>query len=224
MVMLAFLLCLTAGTFPPPGTSGTPTLPAELEVGMTNRFLIDCVIFLVIPAIWTFFYNSRHVKLTCERRDPVRRWTDACPLPVLGFCIWLLFSALMMLIMPIAMQGVMPFFGMFLTGWLGALFYLAIAALLVFAADLVYRLDSRGWWLIVLLLSVQMISSILTFALRDVMEMYRLMDYPQAQMDPIEKLGMFKGYIMMWIVLSCTLPVLGYLFYIKKYFRPRSAN
>ena len=68
-----------------------------------------------LTRICTFFYNSRHVKATCERRDPATRWTDACPLPVLGFCLWLLLGVPMLLIMPLAGHGVMPFFGIFLS-------------------------------------------------------------------------------------------------------------
>jgi hypothetical protein len=65
-------------------------------------FVFNGVVFVLLPAIWTYFYRSPHVKATCEARDPVARWTDACPLPVLGFCLWLLFSVPMLLVMPIS--------------------------------------------------------------------------------------------------------------------------
>lgn len=225
MIMMAFLLPRIMLNIPVPATGTadhTAAFQTAMKIGMAFAFVIDGIIFVVIPAIWTFFYNSRHVKLTCEWRDPVPRWTDACPLPVLGLCIWLLYSALMMLTMPISLHGVMPFFGMFITGLPSLIFCLANAGLWILAAGLLYQLDVRGWWLIMVVFFVYMVSSVMTFAQHDIMEMYRLMDYPQAQMDQIEKLGMFKGHIMIWIMLSCTLPVLGYLFFIKRYFRRKA--
>ena len=37
---------------------------------MVGMFLVLGVVFVIVPAVWTFFYNSRHVKATCETRDP----------------------------------------------------------------------------------------------------------------------------------------------------------
>ena len=98
-------------------TANHQAMPASMFVGvMIGMFLFYGVFFVILPAVWTFFYNSRHVKATCETRDPVTRWTNACPLPVLGLCLWLLSSVPMMLVMPLTGHVVMPFFGMFLTG------------------------------------------------------------------------------------------------------------
>ena len=120
--------------------------PAALTGMIVFMVLFLGIFFVAVPAVWTFFYNSRHVKATCEARDPVMRWTDACPLPVLGFCLWLWFGVPMMLLMPIIGRGVMPFFGMFLTGLPGSLFCLAIAAIWGYAAWLLYHLDVS--WLV----------------------------------------------------------------------------
>ncbi len=42
------------------------------------------VILVLLPTVWVCFYQSKNVKATCEARDPVTRWTDHCPLPVLA--------------------------------------------------------------------------------------------------------------------------------------------
>ena len=68
------------------GASGGPDahheLPASAMAGvMAAMFLVLGVFFIIVPVVWIFFYQSRHVKATCETRDPVTRWTDACPLP-----------------------------------------------------------------------------------------------------------------------------------------------
>ena len=135
LLFMAFFVPQMLATIRSGATTGQPALPsAAMGMVMVVMFLTLGVFFVILPAVWTFFYNSRHVKATCEARDPVMRWTDACPLPVLAICLWSIVSAPMMLIMPITGRCVMPFFGTFLTGIPGALFCLAVAALWIYAA------------------------------------------------------------------------------------------
>jgi len=209
------------------GATGGPdanhALPASAIVGMMiGMFLVFGVFFIVVPAVWIFFYRSRHVKATCESRDPVTRWTDACPLPVLALCLWLAFSVPMMLVMPVMGHAVMPFFGMFLTGLPGTLLCLAIAALWACAAWLLYKLDVRGWWLILIAFVVFMVSAVMTYARHDIIEMYQLMGYPQAQIDQIQKTGLLTGNHMAWMTAFFMVPFLGYIVFIKKYLRQKS--
>ncbi len=79
-----------------------PAAITGMVIGMTIFFF---VFFVLVPAVWMFFYQSRHVKATCEARDPVTRWTDACPLPVLGFCLWTWLAVPMMLVMALTGHG-----------------------------------------------------------------------------------------------------------------------
>ena len=209
------------------GAAGGPdanhALPASAIVGMMiGMFLVFGVFFIVVPAVWIFFYRSRHVKATCESRDPVTRWTDACPLPVLALCLWLAFSVPMMLVMPVMGHAVMPFFGMFLTGLPGTLLCLAIAALWACAAWLLYKLDVRGWWLTLIAFVVFMVSAVMTYARHDIIEMYQLMGYPQAQIDQIQKTGLLTGNHMAWMTAFFMVPFLGYILFIKKYLRQKS--
>ena len=202
----------------PRNPDGQPGLPPAAVTGMIVFMVLFLVVFfVVVPAVWTFFYNSRHVKATCEARDPVTRWTDVCPLPVLAICLWLACSTPMMLLMPIIGHAVMPFFGMFLTGLPAMLFCLAIVALWLSAAWLLYRLDVRGWWLILIALLVFMASSVLTYSRHDMIEMYQLMGYPQVQIDQIQKTGLLTGNRMNWLMACSIIPFLGYLLFIKKY-------
>jgi hypothetical protein len=218
LVFMLFLIPKTLANFSSGGTPGHPALPSAAIVGMmVGMALFFGVFFVILPSVWTFFYNSRHVKATCEARDPVTRWTDACPLPVLGFCSWLAFSVPMMLIMSISGHCVMPLFGVFLTGVPGAMLRLAIAALWSYAAWSLYKLEQRGWWLILIALCVFMTSTLLTFARHDMMEMYRLMGYPEAQIEQIQKSGLLTGNRTRWLMAFSTLPFLGYLLFIRKF-------
>ena len=220
LFFMAFFMPQMLANLPAGGVPGQAPLPREaLGMVMAVVFLIFSVFFVILPLVWTFFYSSRHVKATCEARDPVTRWTDGCPLPVLGLCAVSMISAPMMLIMPITTHGVIPFFGMFLTGIPGAALCLALAAVWAYSAWSLYKLEQRGWWLILIVVCVSMLSTLATFAQHDMMEMYRLMDYPQAQLDQIQKSGMLVGNRMAWIMSFSMLPFLGYLLFIKKYLR-----
>jgi hypothetical protein len=221
VVMMAFFMRkILAGTSSGPSHPG---VDSSMIVGMmVGMFLVFGVLFVILPAVWTFFYNSRHVKATCETRDPATRWTDACPLPVLGLCLWLLFSVPMMLVMPLAGHCVMPFFGMFLTGLPGTLFCLAIAALWSYAAWLLYKLDMRGWWLILIAICVFMVSALMTFAQHNMLEMYHLMGYPEAQIEQMQKTGLLVGNRMSWLMLFSVLPFLGYLLFVRKFLSRKS--
>jgi len=201
-----------------PAQNGRPAMPPGAITAMTIfMVLFMSFFFVLLPAIWTFFYSSRHVKATCEMRDPVMRWTDACPLPVLALCLWLLIAVPFMLLMPVLYHGVAPFFGMFLSGLPGSLLCLAAAALWAYCAWRLYKMDVRGWWLILIAMLVWTVSSMMTYMRHDMLEMYQLMGYPQAQIDQMQKLGVFSGNSMGWIMLLGMVPFLGYMLFVKKY-------
>lgn len=204
-------------------SAGHPGLPpAALNAVLVVMVVFCCLFMVFLPAVWICFYGSRHVKATCEARDPLPRWTDACPLPVLALCLWLLFSVPMMLLMPIACHGVLPCFGIFLSGLPGTLLCLALAALWSYCAWLIYHLKPQGWWLILIALLVFGASSLVTFARHDLLEMYQLMGYPQVQIDQLQQSGLLTGNRMSWLMLFSFLPFIGYLLFIKKYFRMKT--
>lgn len=199
----------------PAGQQQVP--PAVMVSIMVVTFLIIGFIFILIPAVWVFFYGSRHVKATCEARDPVPRWTDACPLPVLAVSLWLWFGVPMLVVMPLAYHGVVPFFGVFITGALGGFFYLLLAAIWAWAAWRLYRLDVRAWWVLLLALVLFSVSSVLTYMHHDIAEMYQLMGYPDAQIEQMQKSGLLMGKNMAWLTVCSMVPFLGYLLFVKKY-------
>jgi hypothetical protein len=180
--------------------------------------LMMLIILLILPLIWVLFYGSKHVKATCLARDGVIRWTDRCPLPVLAVTLWLGFGGLMMAIMPFAYHGVFPFFGQFVAGPIGMILYFGFALLWGYCAYALYKLDLRGWWLIVAGLCIFSLSSVLTYAHHDIFELYRLMGYPEEQIAQIQKFNFFKGGMMIWGSLIYTVPFLIYLIYIRKFF------
>jgi hypothetical protein len=219
-VFMPFFMSKMFANLPPNAKTGQPAMPpgaiTTMVIGMTIFFF---VFFVLVPAVWVFFYQSRHVQATCAARDPVTRWTDACPLPVLGFCLWTWAAVPTMLVMALTGLAVMPCFGVFVSGLTGALVCLMVAAGWGVAGWWLYRLDVRGWWLILVAMVLFMVSSLLTYAHHDISEMYQLQGLPQAQIDQIQKMGLFTGNRMGWFTALCSLPFLGYLLFIKKYLR-----
>jgi hypothetical protein len=219
VIALAFMIILVPKMMAnmPADPSGKPMPPEVMTTMLITIGIIFGFIFVLMPAVWTFFYNSRHVKATCEARDPVMRWTDACPLPVLGLCVWLAFSAPMLLITPIIGRGVVPFFGMFLTGVPGGIFCLIMACVWGYAAWALYKLNRTAWWIIFIAMCVMMLSTVLTFSTHDLTEMYHLMGYPESQIAQIEKSGLLAGNRLIWLSAMWMLPFLGYLVFIRKF-------
>ncbi len=202
--------------------AGHPAMP-EGMIPFMMAFMLGffAVFFVIVPGVFAFFYGSRHVKATCEARYPWTCWTDACPLPVLAASLWLMAAMPMMLIMALAGQVVMPFFGEFLTGMPAAGICVALAAVYGYGAWAMYKLKRHGWWLVVIVLCGYLASSLLTFARHDVMEMYRLMCLPEAQIQQLQNFSFISGGGIIWIMVLCTLPWFGYLIYIERFFRSR---
>lgn len=211
-----------------PGVFTSPALqtPGHAPVSGSTQSLVLAivvtfygVILVLLPAVWVCFYQSQNVKATCETRDPVTRWTDRCPLPVLALSLWSIFGSLAMLTLPFAYGGVFPFFGTFLSGNAGTLLYILLAAVWTYAAWSLFKLELRGWWLIVIAICLLTISNVLTYSHHDTREMYQLMGYPEKQIAIIEQLGLFRRKMMMWGCLIWTVPIFAYLLFIRRYFQ-----
>jgi hypothetical protein len=152
--------------------------------------------FVVVPTIFVCFFQSRHVKATCEAYDPVPRWTDACPLPMLALSLWLGFSALALLLLPVTANGVLPVFGQLISGPVGWFGCAALAGALGYSAWAMYRLRKAGWWSAVGFICLGSASSFLTLSRVDLMDMYRLMGYGERQMDVISQYPFTHGQWM----------------------------
>jgi hypothetical protein len=221
--MIALVVIMPKAMMHVPTPAGQPALPSgAAAVMLVIMFVIFAVIFILMPAAWTFFYHSRHVKAACDARDPVARWTDACPLPVLALCCLGWLCVPMLLLTPLGGHIVAPFFGLLLTGIPAGLMFWVLAAGWGIGCWLMYRLNVAGWWLVMAAFVAGMISSVVTFSLHDMTEMYKLMDYPQAQIDAIQKMGIFEGHTMVWLMVFFSVPFLGYLIFLRRYFSQKA--
>ena len=217
VVVYAFLLPRILSQMPP----GAPNLPGGARLLIMLFAMAFMVFFFVlIPLALVLFYQNQNVLATCEARDPVARWTDRCPLPVLALSLWLGSGALSMFLMPVAYHGVVPLFGTLVSGPVGLVFYLCMAGLFFYLARATYQLNPLAWWIVLGVMLLFGISNLLTFGRIDLSEMYRLMGYPEAQIRQMQQLNLLgNNFMLLSSALGC-LPLIGYLIYIRRYFRP----
>jgi hypothetical protein len=220
-LVLGIFMVLAMAVFLPMSFAHTPSggQPAAMAVMMIFMHGFLTVIFVILPGLLVLFYRSPHVKATCDARDPVTRWTDACPLPVLAVSLFLAYGAVSMALMLLCYHGVMPFFGCLLSGLPGGTLMLAIIALWVYCAWAIYHLKSAGWWTVLITIAALLVSAVLTFSRVDLMDMYRLMGYPDQQIEQIQRFNFLTNRSMLVLMSVGSLPSLGYLLYIKRYFR-----
>jgi hypothetical protein len=66
------------------------------------------------------------------------------------------------------------------------------------------------------------VSNFLTFSRVDLIDMYRLMGYPERQIDMMTQTGFMQGNGMAYLSVGSVVVMLGYLLFIRRYFRPQA--
>jgi hypothetical protein len=127
---------------------GVPTLGYVLATaestgsGVAASFVF--VFVISVPLLFLLFYREKDVELTCRQRDPIERWTDRRPLPVLAaalLALWAVCASLSSLA-----WTSLPSHGHLLTGWLDNALLLALAAAGIYAAVAMFKVHPSGWW------------------------------------------------------------------------------
>jgi hypothetical protein len=133
----------------------------------------------------------------------------------LAVSLWLAFGTFTMLLMP-AYHSTAPFFGMLISGVGGTVFYLLLAVVWGYCAWALYRLKLLGWWIIIVAMVLFSISNVITYSFHDLSETYAAMGYSEGQLAEIRTMG-FDSQWMRWASVAFTVPILGYLLYIRKF-------
>lgn len=180
-----------------------------------NSFM--AIFFFVIPGAFVLFYGGKNVKATCEFRDPKIRWTDKCPLPVLGLTLLLGLGALF------SFGGgfyykIIPFFGNIINGNLATVLLFGISILLGFLTWGVYRLKIKALWGSVILFSLGGISTFVTSYKVNIFEFYKHMGISPESLGHIQAVNFPSNlhmalYSGLWFAV-----IVGYTLYTKKYF------
>lgn len=178
------------------------------------------VIYIVIPLVAVLFYSRRNVRLTCEARDPVERWTDRCPLPVLALCVVKAWSALLILLMLPTYGRVFPLYGMLAEGWPARLLWLGMVAFLAYTIRGFYRLDLRAWWIYVAGSVALWASSMVTLQRIGLAAIYRSMGLPERQIALTAHNPLLQGNTLLWLSLVSVVVWYAYLVSTRRFFRP----
>ena len=204
--------------------TGSDAPSPEMSTGIMAVVLTIMIVFLafflvVVPVAFVVFYGRKDVAETCRRRDPVERWTDRTPLPVLGASVAFFTGALYMVLVGLT-TPMFPFFGRYLTGIPAAACFVLLGALDIYLAIALFRLQSTGWWIAVIAAPVRILSMILTYARADLMQAYSKMGMSDTQVQMLNSNPMFRGHILLWWSLISVLLFFGYLVWLKRYFNP----
>ena len=175
------------------------------------------VIYILIPGALVLFYRSANVKLTCEHRDAVPRWTDHCPLPVLAMCILQAFGAGYMVLMP-RFGGTIPLAGFLVTGWPARVAWVGFAVLSAYGARGFYRLDPRAWLIYSVAIGLFGISSLATFVRIDLLDYYRAVGLPEWQIKQLATSPLVQGHFIIWLSFLSLAIFGGYLLFLRRYF------
>ncbi len=201
----------------------SPEASTAVMAVMLTFLIIFMAFFLVaVPIAFVVFYSRKDVAETCRHRDPVERWTDRTPLPVLFASVVLLTGAIYLLLTGIA-TPLFPFFGRYLTGVPGAACFVAMAALDIYLAIALFRLHAAAWWIATGTLAIRLFSMALTYAKADMMTAYSKMGMSDAQLKMMNSSPMLRGHVLLWWSLLSMVFFFGYLLWLKRYFKEPDA-
>lgn len=193
-----------------------PTAMLTIMKCVTLAFVVT--IYVIVPGALVLFYCSRNVKLTCEARDPVVRWTDRCPLPVLAIVLIQFVGAISLVGMLPAYGRAFPFFGFIIKGAAAYALYVGFAVVSLYLARGFYRLERRAWWIYVAILVAWGTNSIVAFSGGRLMIFYEAIGLPEAQLRQMKALPFLQSSGFVWGGAVCLLLAVGYLGWIKRYF------
>lgn len=204
--------------------TGADSPSPEMSTGVMAVILTVIILFvafflILVPIAFVIFYSREDVAETCRRRDPVPRWTDRTPVPVLGASVAIFGGAIYMLLIGLT-TPMFPFFGRYLTGVAGTACFLMLGALDFYISIALFRLQQSGWWLAIVALGVRTLSTVLTYSRADLMQAYSKTGMSDAQLEALNSNPMAHGHVLLWWSLLSMLLFFAYLLWLKRYFRP----
>lgn len=192
--------------------------PVILLITKVIAVVIAVVMYVGVPGAFVLFYRSRHVRRTCELRDPVERWTDRCPLPVLAICLVQAAGAGSVLFTPGLGAG-FPIGNFALAGWPARLLWLAFGVFSLWVARGFYRLDRRAWLAYFIVILALVANYTIALHLLGQEGYYRAFGLPDWQIKQMmENPFMRDDDRFTWLTALAAVPFAGYLLYLRRYF------
>ena len=199
--------------------AGSNQAPAGvMAVIVTVGIAFAALFLIVLPIAFLVFYSKHDVIETCRQRDPLERWTDHCPLPVLAMSLLFASSAFYYLLTGIA-KPLLPFFGIYLSGIRGTIAFLLLALLEAYFARAFFTLKPTGWWVAVFTRGVLFISAVITVTRSSLMDAYVKMGMSSRELQQLNSNPLAHSKAILFFGLSFSLILFGYLLWLKKYFK-----
>ena len=215
MLPTTFVAAIHRASAATPDGDATPT--GVMAIILTIIIVLISIFLIGVPLAFLLFYRREDFEQTVKHRDPVERWTDRCPLPVLAASLLFAWACPYYLLMSFT-TPLIPLFGKYLTGLPGAAGCLLLAALDAFLAYSLFRLQSTGWWIAMTALTLRTASAIVTYARGDLLQAYSKMGWKDAQLQMMSESPIFRSHLILWWSVGFLLAFVGYMFWIKRYF------
>jgi hypothetical protein len=196
------------------------TLPAEQAAA--KPVIIGCVsvflglFFVLLPGAFILFYRGPSVKATVEARDPVHRWTDDVPLPLLAFSVWMIGGAAITLLCGF-MYPSFPVGRWMIRGAAVPAMMLLFVLLMLFIGVGTLRRKAAAWWAAVVMFVLGAGWAIVFMTGTNLTAWYR--DIGMA-MDPRQLEMMEKMYASPWFlgwIFLFWAAYLAFLIYLRRF-------
>ncbi|MBA4136555.1 MAG: hypothetical protein C0518_04485 [Opitutus sp.] len=197
---------------------GQPVPPAALHIMQATMLGVSIVLYVVFPGVLFWFYRREDVRLTCNRLDPVERWTDRCPLPVLALVLLQAYGAVATVAMLPQFGAAFPLFGKIITAAPAYLLWVCVSAFSTALAWGCYRLKYRAWLANMVGITCLGISSAWTFAQNDLLDFYRAAGMGAAELEVLASNPLLRSGLMIWCTIGSAGLMLVYLLLIRRYF------
>lgn len=198
-------------------------MPTGVMAAVLTFFIVLAAIFLVfLPIGFLLFYRSRNTEETCKHRDPVERWTDRRPLPVIAAAL-LTASGAVYYVVSSFTTPIFPLFGRYLTGWTAAGPLLALALMDGYIAVSFVKMKIAGWWLAIIMLPMRLVSAGITLWRAGLIDAYSRLGWSAAQLQALRASPMVSSRALAFWILGLGGIYLGFIVWLKRYFRSYQA-
>ena len=182
-------------------------------------FVVTCMIVMfaifgiAIPLSLVLFYRSPNVHATCLALDPVPRWTETVPLPLLGLALWTAFHGVAML--GTSAYAVLPLANDVLTGAPAVAIFVALGAVLLYVAWGLYRRSMVAWWIGIAYGVLVLAYSAIVFPRVDYNKVFAAMHVPKTPGMP-DFTGFYSNPVLLALIGLFYLVYFGYFVYVRK--------
>lgn len=203
--------------------TGAATPDWFITITTSFSVLFALIVYLVIPAVFIWFYRRPVVRQTTEYLDPKPRWTDSIPQPIITLALATMLAAAATAIA--FLHSALPAFGKVWTGIPAVLFKLSFLAILTLSSILTLKRLPAGWRLTIAAIVIFTLSSLVNAFRLNPDEFYLTLDLPAEQMEAVREVGLQDPIFSAAIGVITAAIFLAYVLRTKRHFNfPRSES